>query len=107
MMSIWRGKSGNGWRLCSRRRYQVPSYFPNGAFHTYLEPTCVFLFGLILGVLDSDGTLGEIFHDGQLLCKFINIIKPDTIKKIETSKLVSGYQSNLMICPDEELRKFL
>lgn len=29
--------------------------------------------------------------NGQILCEFINIIKPGSVRKIETSKLVSRY----------------
>jgi hypothetical protein len=37
----------------------------------------------------GDGPLGPALKDGQALCRLINTIKPGTVRRIETSKLVS------------------
>lgn len=35
-------------------------------------------------------SFGESLKDGQILGRFMNVIKPGVIKKVETSKMVRG-----------------
>jgi hypothetical protein len=38
--------------------------------------------------LSAGESFGESLKDGQVLCRFINVIKPGAIKKVEASKIV-------------------